>query len=280
MKFTSTVLALAIATASATTLQADCSPSQGTAVTNANQACARMASAAANAAESGSAETFESFFKDTSQSTRQAVAASFRKVAEECSSTPGGTASSYCTDQRGNCGGEMLAYTYWQDQSPNVHIGSTYYCPRYYSVIPATGNRCDDQSQASNTLHETTHAVLATGDIAYGLQNVKALSSSQALQNADSYTYYAICTLQPNEEIDTRGTLTWDSSDRVAMRPGQLRADFFSCWWRFNSSRIKRWFMVVGLISPEVSTGCSLQLEKNYHRNANEAGFVSRHLVC
>jgi deuterolysin len=193
MKLQSSIFALAVATVSATTLQSDCSSSQSTAVTNANKECARMASAAADAAESGSADTFESFFKDTSESTRQAVAASFRKVAEECSSTPGGTGASYCTDQRGNCGGEMLAYTYWQDQGYE-HIGSTYYCPRYYSVIPATGNRCDDQSQTSNTLHETTHGVLATGDIAYGLSNVKALSTSQALQNADSYTYYAICT--------------------------------------------------------------------------------------
>jgi hypothetical protein len=104
--------------------------------------------------------------------------------------------------------------------------------------------------------------VLATGDIAYGLQNVKALSSSQALQNADSYTYYAICTLQPNEEIDTRGTLTRDFSDRFAMRPGQLRTDFYSCWWRFNSSRIRRWFMVVGLIGPEVSIDAVFNLSR------------------
>jgi deuterolysin len=208
MKFTSAVLALAVATTSATTLESDCSSSQRTAVTNANQACASMASAAADAAESGSADTFESFFKDTSQATRQAVASSFRKVAEECSSTPGGTGTSYCTDQRGNCGGDLLAYTYWQNQGADVHVGSTYYCPRYYSVIPATGNRCDDQSQASNTLHETTHAVLATSDIAYGLSNVKALSSSQALQNADSYTYYAIGTYSHRETLIEEKQLT------------------------------------------------------------------------
>jgi hypothetical protein len=87
MKLMSTVLALAATTAYANTLEYDCSSSQSTAVTNANRACASMASAAAEAAESGSAETIESFFKDSSQSTRSAVAASFRKVAEECSTT-------------------------------------------------------------------------------------------------------------------------------------------------------------------------------------------------
>jgi deuterolysin len=194
MKLTSTVLALAATTVHANTLEYDCSSSQSTAVTNANRACASMASAAAEAAESGSAETIESFFKDSSQSTRSAVAASFRKVAEECSTTPGGTGTSYCTDQRNNCGSDgLLAYTYWTNTGPNEHFGSTYYCPRYFSVLPATGYLCDDQSQASNTLHETTHAVLATQDIAYGLENVMRLSSGQALQNADSFTYYAIC---------------------------------------------------------------------------------------
>jgi hypothetical protein len=34
--------------------------------------------------------------------------------------------------------------------------------------------------------------VLGTRDIAYGLENVRRLSGSDALRNADSYTYYAI----------------------------------------------------------------------------------------
>jgi deuterolysin len=194
MKLSLTLLALAATTAYANTLEPDCSSSQTNAVTNANQACASMASAAAEAASSGSAETFASFFKDSSPATREAVASSFRKVAAECSTTPGGTGTSYCTDQRNNCGSDgLLAYTYWTNTGPDEHFGSTYYCPRYFAVLPATGYRCDDQSQASNTLHETTHAVLATQDIAYGLENVKRLSSGQAFQNADTYTYYAIC---------------------------------------------------------------------------------------
>lgn len=194
MKFVPALVALSAASVSATTLQSDCSSSQRTAVTNANAACAKLANAAAQAAESGSEATFQSFFKDISESTRQTVANNFRKVATECSTTPGGTGTTYCTDQRGNCGGDLLGYTYWQDQSADVHIGTTYYCPRYFSssVLSATSSRCEDQSQASNTLHETTHSVLATEDIAYGLANVKSLSSSQALQNADTYTYYAI----------------------------------------------------------------------------------------
>jgi deuterolysin len=174
------------------TLQNDCSSAQFTTVSNANKACARMATAAAEAASSGSDSAFQEFFMDNSQSTRSQVAAKFRKVAAECSSTPGGTGSSFCTDQKRECGGGLLAYTYWQDQGRDEHFGSTYYCPIYFETLRASDAGCNDQSQASNTLHETTHAVLATHDIAYGPENVRRLSGSQALQNADSYTYYAI----------------------------------------------------------------------------------------
>jgi deuterolysin len=175
------------------TLQSDCSPSQSTAVSNANKACARMATAAAEAAaSSGSEATFEEFFKDTSSSTRSHVAAQFRKVADECASTPGGTGTSFCTDQKHECGGGLLAYTYWQDQANDRHFGTTYYCPIYFETLAPSDAGCNDQSQASNTLHETTHAVLGTRDIAYGLENVRRLSGSDALRNADSYTYYAI----------------------------------------------------------------------------------------
>jgi deuterolysin len=174
------------------TLQSDCSPSQSTAVSNANKACARMATSAAEAAASGSASTFQEFFKDTSSATRSHVAAQFRKVAAECSSTPGGTGTSFCTDQKRECGGGLLAYTYWQDQGNDNHFGTTYYCPIYFETLVASDAGCNDQSQASNTLHETTHAVLGTRDIAYGPGNVRRLEAGQALMNADSYTYYAI----------------------------------------------------------------------------------------
>lgn len=174
------------------TLQSDCSSSQFTAITNANKACARMATAAAEAASSGSDSAFQEFFMDNSQSTRSQVAAKFRKVAAECSSTPGGTGTSFCTDQRRECEGGLLAYTYWQDQGRDTHFGTTYYCPIYFETLVANDAGCNDQSQASNTLHETTHAVLGTRDIAYGPQNVRRLEAEQALMNADSYTYYAI----------------------------------------------------------------------------------------
>ncbi|GAB7332678.1 hypothetical protein MBLNU13_g04431t1 [Cladosporium sp. NU13] len=224
MKFTSAALALAVGLVSANTLEGSCSSSQRTAFTNANQACASMANAAADAAESGSEETFQTFFKDTSQSTRQAVAASFRKVAKECSSTPGGTSKSYCTDQHGNCGGGLLGYTYWQN-TYSGSVGSTYYCPIYYSTIPATGVVCDDQSQASNTLHETTHAVLATRDIAYGLRAVKALSSSDALHNADSYTYYAIAIELKCDESSSGQSYSPVGGGSLTRRPYRMP------WW-------------------------------------------------
>jgi deuterolysin len=174
-----------------TTIQSDCSGDQNTSVVNANKECARMANAAAQEAESGSEDTFNTFFKTTSESARKQVAEGFRKVADECATTPGGTSTSSCTDQKHICSGNLLAYTSWKEQDGNTE-GQTYYCPRYFNELPATGEQCEYQNQGSTTLHEMTHALLSTEDITYGLENCKSLSSSQALVNADSYTFYAI----------------------------------------------------------------------------------------
>lgn len=186
------LLSLAVATTTASTIASDCSSSQQSAIATANQACSAMAQAAAVAADSGSESVFESFFKDSAPSTRNKVASNYRKVADECSSTSSESCmiTSYCTNQRNYCGGNLLAYTEWKEQG-SLRTGATYYCPRYFE-LEANSTSCGEQSQGSNTLHEATHAVFKTTDVAYGLENVMSLDSSQALVNADTYTFYAI----------------------------------------------------------------------------------------
>lgn len=183
-----------ITAATAATIASDCSSTQSSAIEDGNQACEKLANAAAKAAESGSEETFQEFFKDTTQSTRSLVAENYRKVADECSSRSGESIiTSYCTNQRNYCQGGLLAYTEWSYQGAD-RTASTYYCPSYFDLAPSSTG-CGEQSQGSNTLHETTHAAFGTKDVAYGLGNVKSLSNSQALENADTYTFYAIGSL-------------------------------------------------------------------------------------
>lgn len=174
-----------------TTIQSDCSAEQQSAITTANQECARLANAAAEAATSGNDKIFQQYFKDTSESTRSQVASVYRAVAAECEKTPGGSTTTYCSDPRGNCGDDwLLAYTYWQG-SGSSQTGETYYCPRYFTDMSDESQQCHQQSRATNTLHEMTHAVAATNDAAYGIDDILGLSSNQAVNNADTYALFA-----------------------------------------------------------------------------------------
>jgi len=81
-----------------------------------------------------------------------------------------------------NCLPNSLGYTSY---------GSTtiYLCSLFWSA-PATGT----DSQAGTLVHEHTHSDANTSDIAYGQSDCQALAASnpdQAVNNADSYEYYA-----------------------------------------------------------------------------------------
>lgn len=176
-----------------TTIQSDCSSEQNSVITTANQGCVDLANAAAEAATSGSDFILEKYFKDSSDSARSKIAKVFTDVAKECSETPGGTSESFCTDPYSYCSGNLIAYTYWTTgggygYEPERNV---YYCPRYFEMMPQDSNACHSQSQASNVLHEMTHALAETDDHAYGFDDCMALSAEQAIANADTYALFA-----------------------------------------------------------------------------------------
>ncbi|KAF9892074.1 hypothetical protein FE257_002480 [Aspergillus nanangensis] len=167
---------------------ASCSGSQGTALNTALRNTVSLSNAAATAAESGDASRFQEFFKTTSSSTRSDVAARFRAVAAEAGSTSSGATTYYCTDEYGYCETNVLAYTL-----PAYNVIAN--CDIYYSYLPALASSCYDQDQATTSLHEFTHAPgvysPGTDDLGYGYDAATALSSSDALNNADSYALFA-----------------------------------------------------------------------------------------
>lgn len=167
------------------------SPSMVSAITTATQGCASLANAAADAALSGSEEMFRKYFKDCSDSTRQKVANVFRSVAKECAATPGGTSTSQCTDPYDYCHGDLIAYTYWTTGGGVAPTRDLYYCPRYFKIMPVQSTGCGQQSQATNTLHEMTHAVAQTSDFAYGMDGILELRAEEAVANADTYALFA-----------------------------------------------------------------------------------------
>ncbi|KAI4281091.1 MAG: hypothetical protein L6R38_003953 [Xanthoria sp. 2 TBL-2021] len=170
------------------TVVTSCGGSQGTALSTALANSQRLSNAAATAAQSGSAAKFQEYFKTTTTSARNTVAARFRGVATQSGSTTNGGTRYYCGDPYGYCSSNVLAYTL-----PSQNIIAN--CPIYYSNLPALTSQCHRQDQATTTLHEFTHAPATyspgTQDNGYGYAAATALSSSQAINNADSYALFA-----------------------------------------------------------------------------------------
>lgn len=171
-----------------TTIQSDCSGTRLSAIRTALSNCNRLASAAATAATSGSASKFSEYFKTTSSSTRNTVAARLRAVASDCAATSSGATRTYCTDVYGGCESNVLAYTL-----PAYNYIA--YCPLFFNQLPALSGQCHAQDQATTVLHEETHAPAVyspgTQDNGYGYSAATSLSASGALANADSYALYA-----------------------------------------------------------------------------------------
>ncbi|KAL3477651.1 Deuterolysin metalloprotease family-domain-containing protein [Aspergillus californicus] len=164
-----------------------CSGSRSTALQTALRNTVTLANNAATAAAAGGTR-FNTFFKSTSTSVRNTVAARFRAVASEAASTSSGSTTYYCTDVYGYCSSNVLAWTL-----PSSNIIAN--CDIYYSYLSALTGTCYAQDQATTTLHEFTHApgVYSPGtqDYGYGYAASTALSSSQAVLNADSYALFA-----------------------------------------------------------------------------------------
>lgn len=169
-----------------TQVQSDCTGSKGSAQRTALSNCARLATAAASAASSASASKLNEYFKSSTQQTRSTVASVFRSVATECGSTTSGVSDQYCTDVLSSCGSNVLAYTV---PSQSLMVS----CPLYFSGLTALTTGCHNQDQATTTLHETTHLtqIRGTQDYGYGYQAIQQLSSSQNLNNADTYALFA-----------------------------------------------------------------------------------------
>lgn len=164
-------------------VQSDCTGTRGTATRNALSNCRTLASAAASAARSNTAKLQE-YFKSTSVGSQ--VASVFTKVASECGSTTSGVSRTYCTDVYNACSSGVLAYTL---PSGSYIVN----CPLYFNDLPALSRQCHAQDQATTTLHEATHLsqIAGTADLGYGYSAARGLTTSQALNNADTYALFA-----------------------------------------------------------------------------------------
>jgi hypothetical protein len=165
----------------------DCSNDEyNTKVQNAIARAAKMATAAAADARNGASDNFQKFFFTTDQDALDEVAGRLEAIATEATTT--GLMTYYCAPRaQDDCSGNVAAMTY---PSENIIVN----CDLYYST-EADSNYCGYLDQGGIALHEYTHAtgVYAPGtdDVVYGYDSVQALDTTSALNNADSYAYYA-----------------------------------------------------------------------------------------
>lgn len=167
-------------------VQSDCTGAKRTSTVNALSSCRALAAQASTAAVSGSASKFSEYFKTTASGTRSAVASTFARIASECGSTTSGVSDTYCSDVYSSCRSNVLAYTL---PSGSYIVN----CNLYFTALPALSSTCHAQDQATTTLHEVTHLsqIQGTDDLGYGYSAASSLSSSQALNNADTYALFA-----------------------------------------------------------------------------------------
>lgn len=203
-----------------TTVGSTCTGSKLSAVKTALSNCQKLATAASSSASSGT--KLDTYFKSTSSSTKSTVAARLKAVASDCGGS-GSATTTNCNDPYQGCSSNVLAYTV-----PSENFIT--YCNLFFSALPALSSTCHGQDQATTVLHEETHAPgvysPGTDDLGYGYSAATRLSSSQALNNADSYALYAngkpFCTSRPyrlsansssshqSQLLDVSGTLAND----------------------------------------------------------------------
>ncbi|KAF2644800.1 metallo proteinase [Massarina eburnea CBS 473.64] len=166
-------------------VQSDCTSSKKTSSVNALANCATLARAASTAAGTNTAKVNE-YFKSTSSSTISTLQSVLNKVVTECSSSTSGVSKTYCVDNYGYCKSNVLAYTI-----PSYSLITN--CNLYFTALPALTKSCHAQDQATTTLHEVTHLsqIKGTDDLGYGYSAATQLSTSNALNNADSYALFA-----------------------------------------------------------------------------------------
>lgn len=170
-----------------TQVQSDCTGQKLSVTQTALRNCEQLASAAGQAAQSGSAGKMEEYFKSSDSSTRDTVVGVFNRVAQECGSETSGVSRYYCSDVGNDCGGNVLAYTV-PSQSYMV------YCDLYFNDLPEVTTQCHAQDQATTNIHECTHLteIQGTDDLAYGYDAIQGLqSTNEELNNADTYAVFA-----------------------------------------------------------------------------------------
>ncbi|KAG5985696.1 hypothetical protein E4U54_005871 [Claviceps lovelessii] len=146
--------------------------------------CASRARAGEQAARSGSSPLMRAIFKDDSEHARTRVADHLAQIARECDKNGRGATKVSC----GPCDRGVAGLTFITKGAPH---GTNPVTLCNVAIKPLEQEGCGRQDLGDVLLHELSHSWGETGDKGYGIRNILRLSSSDSLQNADSYSHFS-----------------------------------------------------------------------------------------
>ncbi|KAG5929734.1 hypothetical protein E4U53_002376 [Claviceps sorghi] len=145
--------------------------------------CAARARAGEQAARSGPSPLLRAIFKDDSEHVRIQIASHLGQIAKECDKNGRGSTRISC----GPCDKGVAGLTVITKGAPH---GTNPVTLCNSAIKPEPDEGCGRQDLGDVLLHELSHSWGETGDKGYGIQNILRLSSSDSLQNADSYSHF------------------------------------------------------------------------------------------
>ncbi|KAG6156065.1 hypothetical protein E4U11_005780 [Claviceps purpurea] len=144
---------------------------------------ARAGEKVARAKDSVSSTLIKDIFKSDSDQTRNHIAEHFAQIAVECEKNGGGPTPIRCGWCNPGVAGLTVLVSNNQKGSNEVTLCDV--------ALHAEQNSCDKQVLGDVLLHELSHSWGLTKDHGYGVKGIKMMSSSDSLDNADSYTVFA-----------------------------------------------------------------------------------------
>jgi len=160
-----------------------CSDDQMAMLNAAREFCRERAHAAYYTASEPDSPAFSKvreFFKDESKMARDKIAEFFATTYWDCDTPFVEGGRHFCSD----CSDyPVVAYA-------DTARGRAGYCPIYFE-FDAQNEGCHDADRPHVLMHELSHLFAGTTDTVYGYENLIKLSSSQALNNADTYAHFA-----------------------------------------------------------------------------------------
>ncbi|KAL0257411.1 hypothetical protein SLS55_008223 [Diplodia seriata] len=154
--------------------------------------CTHQADAAAeDARKEETTELFEQFFHTDDKVQKDRVAARFDAIADQCEVIEQGQTKFHCEDVLGFCFANPVEWSvaYAFDQYHIICL-----CDLAFN-LPALTDKCRELDLTGVVIHELAHLSTVLDpparDYAYGYPDSANLESEKAVENADTYRYYA-----------------------------------------------------------------------------------------